>query len=291
MPSQDPGRYQSATGGSSSDWFGGGAGRVSSDRFSSGPAAYKPTMLGYKGTDHKDIVNLGPEKFTNIQIALMNAGYADKLRLGVWDSKSSDAMKKLMGDANNSGTDWQTQLSAAEEGAAATEAAGGGKKGQVIDKPNLVTGGGTFKTTAHEDLQVQMMNTFNDLLAEDPSSAEQLLFIADQRNREVLEQAVGQGQEDAMKTVAFMQNTADVNKAAAGQGTLDAGGDITVGGQQGHVPNKIVESAASPAAAAELIARTKYPEKYGATIINKRLGSIMDAITSGSSGMQRPLAR
>ena len=290
MPSQDPGHYSG--GGSSGDWFG-GASTKKLTRSGFGSRSLRVVESGYKGDDHKNIVNLGPEKFTNIQIALMNAGYADKLRLGVWDDKSASAMKKLMSDANNSHTDWQTQLDAAQEGALRTEAAGGGtqKQGKVINKPNLVTGGGTFKTTAHEDLQVQMMNTFNDLLAEDPSSAEQLLFIADQRNREVLEQAVGQGQEDAMKTVNFMQDTADVNKVAAGQGALDAGQDITTGGQIANVPNKTVESAPSPAAAAELIARTKYPEKYGATLINKRLGSIMDALTTGTSGLQRPLAR
>ena len=290
MPARDPGSYQSPTG-DSGEFFGGGKGRILSPK-SSGREAYMYT--GYGGKDHYAFADLGPEKFTSIQIALMNSGYGSKLRLGVWDEKSASAMKKLMGDANTAGVDWRTQLATAEAGAKATEEAGElgkePKQGKVINKPNVVTGGGTFKVTAKEDLQAAMRNTFNDLLAMDPSAAEEMVFIADQRSKEIWQQAVAQGQEDKMKNTAFMQDMADVNAVQAGQGALEGGQDIVTGGQQANVPNQVVEDAPNPQAVAEMIARTKYPEKYGAVSTNKRLGDILGSL--GSMGPpNRPLAR
>lgn len=279
-------------GGGSSGGFLGGSGSTRLTRSGWFNKSLHRVETGYKVGDEWAPAN-NPESITSIQRALIAAGYADKLQAGVWNSKSASAYKKALTDANKNGVTVDEMLSRSMEGQAATDAGalGGGeaKQGKTIERPNLVTGGGTFKVPAAVDVSVAMRNTFNDLLAMDPSQAEELTFQQTIRDRNIWEQAVAQGQEDQMKKVGFMQDMATIDEKVAGQGALEAGQDITVGGRQDHVPNAVVEQAPSPQALAEYIARTKYPEKYGAVATNKRLGDILTALQQQPN--QRPLAR
>ncbi len=259
------------------------------------PGRAGPTIPLYQVGQEWNYSNVPPDQMTAIQKALISGGYADSLRLGVWGQDSAKAMAAAMGDANRNGGMTVDQLLSSTAG---NQAAGGrqpqSKAPRVL--PDEVTGGHAIEQRNTMDLQTGFIKGYNDALGYDPTPEEQMKAVAELQAQDVMANTIEANQSDQVKKTGFMLDVAAAQQKAAAQNAMtnaeNAGGSVdlsgqTIGGHLVNVPNQTVQAPASPQAYAEMKARTEHSGRFGAAQITKRLGNILDLMSS--SGYQTRL--
>lgn len=85
----------------------------------------------YRAGDEWQFMSKSPREIASIQQVMSSAGLlSGDFPLGVWDTKSANAMQKVLQHANRTGLTWQAALDQLASGMAATKAARGGGGGR-----------------------------------------------------------------------------------------------------------------------------------------------------------------